>query len=108
MAKQFEFKKVKGWGRKRRGAGRPNRTGEVSHSKREEVNFKKPLHITLKLKRGIPGLRTKQALTDFRKAVTEAKRFNFHVIHYSIQRDHVHFIAEAKDSDSLARGMSSL
>ncbi|MGZ3722846.1 MAG: transposase [Bdellovibrionales bacterium] len=108
MAKQLEFEKVKGWGGKRRGAGRPNRTGQVSHAKREMVNFKRPLHITLKLKKGMASLRTKQALTDFRKAVTEAKKFSLHVIHYSIQNNHVHFIAEAKDSESLARGMTSL
>lgn len=34
-----------------RGAGRPNRTGTEGHTRREPVNFKKPLHLTLKLRK---------------------------------------------------------
>ncbi|MGZ3723349.1 MAG: hypothetical protein ACXVA9_10485 [Bdellovibrionales bacterium] len=108
MAKQLEFKKVKGWGGKRRGAGRPNRTGQVSHAKRERVDFKKPLHITLKLKKGVANLRNRQTLMNFRNAVNSAKPFGLNVIHYSLQNDHVHLIVEAKDSASLGNGMKSL
>jgi len=108
MAKQLEFKKVKGWGGKRGGAGRPNRTGLVSHGKRQPVDLKKPLHITLKLKKGVASLRSKQALKDFRFAVGQAKNFGLYVIHFSLQSNHLHMIVEAKNSDCLAAGMKSL
>jgi putative transposase len=106
MAKQLEFKKVKGWGGKRRGAGRKNLSGTIGHAKREQINFKKPMHITLKSDR--VHLRNKSTLKAFKNAVTEAKRFCLHVIHYSVQNDHIHMIVEAKDNQSLARGMMSL
>src|ERR1035437_9703574 len=106
--KQLEFKKVKGWGGKRRGAGRPNRTSQVSHGKRPKVDFKKPLHITMKLKKNSPNLRTKTTLNDFSASLLEAKKFGLNVLHFSIQTDHVHMIVEAKNNRDLSRGMKSL
>ncbi|MGZ3723482.1 MAG: transposase [Bdellovibrionales bacterium] len=108
MAKQLEFEKVNGWGGKRSGAGRKNRTGRVSHAKRERVDFRKPLHITMKIKERVANLRNRQTLHHFRDAVQSAKPFGLHVIHYSLQNDHVHLIVEAKDNDCLGRGMKSL
>src|ERR1700742_902517 len=100
MAKQLEFKKVKGWGGKRSGAGRKNRTGTIGHAKREEINFKLPMMITLKLmRRG--HLRNRSSVKSFKRAVQEAKKFCLHVIHYSVQSDHIHMIVEAKDNESL-------
>jgi hypothetical protein len=94
MAKQLEFEKVGGWGGKRRGAGRPNASGLVSHGKRERVNFKKPLHITMRLENGVANLRTRKSMWDFRRAIEAAKRFGFHVIHYSILNNHIHMIVK--------------
>jgi REP element-mobilizing transposase RayT len=108
MAKQLEFEKVKGWGGKRRGAGRKNRSGLVNHAKRERVDFKKPLHITLRLKKGVASLRTQKSFKNFRRAVGEAKKFGLHVIHFSLLSNHIHMIVEAKDSASLSAGMKSL
>lgn len=106
MAKQLEFKKVKGWGGKRKNAGRKNRSGKLSHVKRERVDLKKPLGITLKFER--VSLRNFATLKAFRVAAHEAKRFYLHVLHYSIQNDHIHLIVEAKDNESLEKGMKSL
>lgn len=106
--KQLEFKKVRGWGGKRRGAGRPNKTGHPGHLKREPVDFKKPLHITLRYKGGTHGLRTKQVLKQFTAAARQAANFGLHVVHFSILSNHIHFIAEAKDNTALSKGMKSL
>jgi REP element-mobilizing transposase RayT len=107
MAKQLEFKKVKGWGGKRRGAGRKNKTGLVNHAKREHVDLKKPLHITIALKKDTVNLRTRETLEAFRKAVGEARVFGLYVIHFSLQSNHLHMIVEAKNSEALGRGMKS-
>lgn len=106
MRKQLEFKKVKGWGGKRKNAGRKNRSGQKAHVKRETINFKKPLGITLKFNR--VSLRNFDTLKAFRHAVQQAKKFSLHVLHYSIQNDHIHLVVEARDNDSLERGMKSL
>jgi REP element-mobilizing transposase RayT len=107
MSKQLEFEKVNGHGGKRRGAGRKNKTGTKGHTKREAIDFKKPMHVTLKLKKHI-YLRNRATLKAFRHAVKEAKKFSLLILHYSIQNDHIHMIIEAKDNDSLAKGMMSL
>src|SRR6185312_4225793 len=96
--KQLELKKVKGWGGKRRGAGRPNLSGMVGHAKRPEVDFKKPLHLTLKLNKGLPTLRTRQMTKAFRKAADHARKFGLNVIHFALLKDHLHLIAEARDN----------
>lgn len=107
-AVQLEMTGLKGWGGKRRGAGRPNKSGTVSHAKRESVNFKLPLHLTLKLRAGVPNIRHKGILKLFQTCCGRAKRFDFHVLQFSLQSNHIHLIAEAKGNDALARGMQSL
>jgi REP element-mobilizing transposase RayT len=44
-----------------------------------------------------------------RKALAESKqRFGFSLVHFSVQRDHLHLIAEAKDREALSRGVQGL
>lgn len=105
---QLKFKKIGGWGGRRRGAGRPNKSGHAGHLKREKVDFKKPLHITLKLKEKMPQLRTKAFLKQFKIAIKIAKAFGLHVIHYSLLNNHIHMIIEARNNNCLERGMKSL
>ncbi len=108
MAKQLEFKRIKGWGGKRRGAGRPNKTGLVSHGKRPSVNFKNPPHLTMRLKKDAVNLRTRALLKEFKKCGKRAKEFGLYVNHFSLLSNHIHMIVEAKDNQSLSRGMKSL
>src|SRR5665213_2820185 len=108
MAKQLAFKKVSGWGGKRKVAGRPNRTGQVSHGKRLKVDLKKPLHITLRLKKGAPKLRTQQWLKEFTASLLKAKDKGLAVLHFSLLNNHIHMIVEAKNNRDLERGMKSL
>jgi REP element-mobilizing transposase RayT len=103
--KQLEFKRVGG---KRKDAGRPNRSGTVNHMKRPRVNFKKPLHLTLKLKKSVGTLRTRPRLKAFQNNLRRVKKFELRVLHYTLQFDHIHLIVEAPDNDMLSRGMKSL
>lgn len=106
--KQLEFSKIRGWGGKRKGAGRPNRTGQVGHGKRPIVDFNKPLHITIRLKQGVASLRRRSMLKQFKLASSHAKIFGLHVIHFSLLNNHIHMIVEAKNNLGLSRGMKSL
>jgi REP element-mobilizing transposase RayT len=107
--KQIQFKKVGGWGGKRKGAGRPNLSGTVNHMSREKVDFKKPLHITLKLNGRIKKtLRGPMMLSRLKECLKKAKAIGLRVIHFSVQMNHIHILAECRDNEVLDRGMKSL
>jgi putative transposase len=105
MAKQLEFPKTKGWGGQRRGAGRPNRSGEVSHLKRENVDLKKPLHITMRLKPRVASLRNRHLLREMRNASQAGKRLGLYIVHFSLLNNHLHMIVETRNNSTLANGM---
>lgn len=106
-AAQAAFKGVNGWGGKRRGAGRKNNSGEVSHEKREKVDYRKPLHLTLKLKDKRWNLRCGEMSAAFKSSAVGAKTFGLKILHYSLLKDHLHILVEARDNDQLTRGMRS-
>ncbi len=99
------------WGGKRKGAGRKpkgERAG-VSHSKRPALAGRFPVHVTLKLERGLPSLRQRSAFLVVRQAFARAtERFGFRLVHYSVQSNHVHLLVEAEDERALSRGMKGL
>lgn len=105
--KQLEFKKIRGWGGRRNGAGRKNLSGTVAHAAREKVDFRKPLHITIRLAEGLSGLRTKHMHEQFTVALLNAKAKGLRVLHYSIEGNHVHLLVECADNKALASGMNS-
>ena len=55
-----------------------------------------PIHVTLRVRRGIPSLRNPRFLREWRRTLRKAcDRQGFRVIHYSVQGNHAHLIAEA-------------
>lgn len=108
VAKQLGFVRMSGWGGKRAGAGRPNLSKTVNHMKRPQLSLRTPLHVTLRLRGGMPNLRNQAVFKEFKKSIKESKKFGFYVIHFSIQSNHIHLFAEAKGNKSLAKGMRSL
>lgn len=106
-ATQTSFKGVGGWGGKRRGSGRKNLSRQVNHMKRVRVDFRKPLHLTLKIRDSKWNLRCGGIAVAFKKSSEGARKFGFRLLHYSILRDHLHLIVEAGDNESLGRGMRS-
>ena len=107
MAKQLSFKNINGWGGKRKGAGRKNRTNQVAHSTRDKVLAKNPMHITMRARKGLVNLRTQGVFKEFKRALKEAKRFGLSVNQFSLQGNHLHLVVEAKSNASLASGMKS-
>ncbi len=95
----------------RKGAGRkPN--GEralVSHATRTKLASRFPVHVTMKLRAGLPSLRRRRT----RRVLLQAfgggcERFGFRLVEYSIQSNHLHLIAEATNRRALARGAQGL
>lgn len=98
----------------RRGAGRPpngERAG-VSHLRRPALSRQHPVHVTLRVQRGVASLRSGAGSGLFpvvRAALAAGKeRAGFRLVHFSVQRDHLHLLAEATDRRALARGVQGL
>ena len=99
------------WGGKRKGAGRPpkgNAAG-VSHLRRRSLSRHHPVHATLRIVCGVPSLREGRLFDEVRFALAAGReRFGFRLVHFSVQSNHLHLIAEAQDSRALALGMQGL
>jgi REP element-mobilizing transposase RayT len=107
-------------GGKRKGAGRkPTRAGTwVGHHARPWHDHHHPVHVTLRVRRGVKNLRgyglVKTITESLRRAAQStdagpaARRETFRVVHYSIQPNHLHLIVEATSKLALARGMQGL
>jgi len=105
-----------GHGGARLGAGRkPNgeRAG-AAHTPRPALPQDCPVHVTIKLREGLPKLRQarehKLLLTMFAAAEQRAGRSGkrFRLTHFAILDDQLHLLAEAEDSVALARAMQGL
>jgi REP element-mobilizing transposase RayT len=100
-----------GHGGKRKNAGRkPNgeRPG-VSHLTRARLRGKGPIFVTTRLQRAVGNLRSSRRHRVVRAAIRRAaERFGMRVVHYSLQRDHLHLLVEAVDARALSRGMQGL
>ena len=79
------------------------------HRRRPALTGRHPCHVTLRVRREIPSLRTARVVraveVSFRRA---CERGRFRLVHYSIQTNHVHAIVEAASARDLGRGMKSL
>jgi REP element-mobilizing transposase RayT len=108
-ARQLEFR-IRSWGGRRRGAGRPSRSGRrsVPHVRRDRHDARCPAHVTLRVADGLPSLRRGAALAAVQKALAMSSRETFRLVHFSVQRDHVHLLVEANDTQALARGCQGL
>ena len=99
-----------GRGGPRRGAGRPRgKRPRVLHRRREPVPRGRPLHVTLRVRSGVPPLRRKTVVRELRRSFARGcERGSFRLVHYSLQRNHVHLIVEAAGKQALASGMKSI
>jgi len=98
------------WGGRRKGAGRPRGPNAgTPHVARPELKARHPLHITLRVARGLPNLRTKTRFRIVKRAIAAGRsRFGFRVVHYSVQSNHLHLVCEAPDKVALRRGLTGL
>jgi REP element-mobilizing transposase RayT len=99
------------WGGQRKGAGRKPKgvSAGVSHRRRAALASRFPVHVTTKLQRGLPPLRSKRAYAVLRAAFAAGcNRAGFRLAHYSVQCNHLHMIVEATNATCLSRGMQGL
>jgi REP element-mobilizing transposase RayT len=98
-------------GGRRPGAGRKP-TGEragVPHVPRPSLSGREPVLLTLKVAPHVWSLRARRAFDRLMRALGRAQdRFGTCFVHFSVQRDHVHLIAETASQEALSRSMQGL
>lgn len=95
----------------RRGAGRKpaTRLRRAPHRSRSPHAACHPLHVTVRLRNGLPSLRERPVRTAVVDALADgSERFGFRLNQFSLQTNHLHLIAEAEDQQALSRGMQGL
>jgi len=97
-------------GGRREGAGRPRiRKSRVAHRTREALASRFPVHVTMRVRRDVPSLRRGRVRRIVMAALVPAcRRRGYRICHFSVQRDHIHLVCEARDAERLARGMQGL
>jgi putative transposase len=65
--------------------------------------------VTLKVARHVWSLRARRAFDRLMRALARAQdRFGTRFVHFSVQRDHVHLIAETASQEALSRSIQGL
>src|SRR5690242_18490069 len=99
-----------GWGGRRDKAGR--KAGphpDLPHVARERFGRPLPVHVTLRVRAGVPSLRTVPIVHEIRKRFAAGcERPGFRLVQYSLQGNHAHMIVEASDQNALGRGMKAI
>ena len=98
------------WGGARPGAGRKrSKRPNTPHGARPSHSAGEPVHVTLRAR--VAYLRSQHVFPTLRLALLRAGRRypdRFWLLHFSVQRDHVHLVVEAKDKRSLSSGVRSV
>jgi REP element-mobilizing transposase RayT len=67
------------------------------------------VHVTLRVVPGLRSLRDGRLFHKVRDAFSRAReRFGFRLVHFSVQSNHLHLIAEARDRRALSTGLQGL
>lgn len=101
---------IRSWGGRRQGSGRKPSKGRrnVPHRQRVAHESRCPVHVTLRARKGLPSFRDDRVFGAVRRALAQATGAAFRVIHFSVQRDHVHLVIEADSHRAMIRGMQGL
>ena len=99
------------WGGARRGAGRKRSSARarVPHAPRPRHDARIPLHVTLRVRDGLPSLRGHLVRGRIFRAFEDGReRLGLRVNQFSLQSNHVHLIVEADDARALSSGMKGI
>ncbi len=93
----------------RKGAGKKKQNqGMQNHLPRPEISNKIPLHINLKIVKGLPNLRTKNLFKIVKQAMKRARLRGFSINQFAILKNHIHLIVESENKKEMAKGMQAL
>ncbi len=78
-----------------------SRSGRIRHRPRD-VSTCRPMHLTAKLLPGLPSLRRRGALAEFRRLRDRARGAGVRTVAYALMDDHIHWIVIAESRGALA------
>jgi REP element-mobilizing transposase RayT len=99
------------WGGRRAGSGRKpvGPQAGLPHASRAHFAKTLPAHVTLRLRKDLPSLRTVKLVRQLERTFAAGcERPGFRLVHYSLQGNHAHLIVEAHDRVALGRGMMAI
>lgn len=92
---------------KKRGPKRKATSG-VPHRARPVHKGRHPVHVTLRVRHGLPSLRQQMILRLVRQIIRQQREkaygAEFQIVEHSIQSNHLHLLLEAADGPTLAPG----
>jgi len=80
----------------------------MGHDSRPKHVWRHPVQVTLRAVSPAPSLRSAQIFPAVRAAIARPSNSGFRVIHFSVQRDHIHLIVEADSDKDLRAGIQGL
>jgi REP element-mobilizing transposase RayT len=80
----------------------------LPHTTRERHRGYQPVHVTARAVRSSPNLRAQSIFAALRAIFARSSEKGFRLLHFSVQGNHLHFIAEADDGVAFARGVQRL
>jgi REP element-mobilizing transposase RayT len=95
----------------RANAGRPRGRSDhyVPHLARPSLGRRDVVHVTIRCVEGIPSLRRPQSQRFILGVLAAEKRKKgFRLVHYVVQRNHLHLVCEADGPKELSRGVQRL
>ena len=110
MQTQQQHLPFRQWGGARKGAGRKPRGLRAGVPHRRRRRFRNgTAHVTVRVRAEVWSLRTHRCFRALKRAFAGGcARFGFRLIHFSVQRNHIHCIVEAPDAATLGRAMKGL
>jgi hypothetical protein len=67
------------------------------------------VHVTVRLRPGLPSLRTVKLVREIERSLPAAcDRGDFRLVHYALLSNHAHLVIEAANASALARGMKAV
>jgi REP element-mobilizing transposase RayT len=98
-------------GERRKKVGRPKKGPRASerHKRRLALRADRPAHVILRAHADVGSLRRPDVFHAIREALITVWKLedSFHIVHFSVQRTHIHMLVEATDRLALAKGMQT-
>ena len=98
-------RKLVGRGGWRPGSGRPRGRKTVPHDARPMLAARYPVHVTLRVRDGVPSIASEWLMKVIRTAVRDSQKDEFRIVEFNVLANHVHAIVEAASSVALSRGV---
>jgi len=80
----------------------------MTHVRRPPVTRHKPHHVTVRVTRATWNLRSQRCFRPIVLELARASRSWLRIVHFSVQRDHIHLIVEADDRRAMSKGLRTL